>query len=180
MGELWPDRGAAALARVRPFVDKAGGGPYLRMGPAGPAVPHRASARVCNISCTEPALGSRLAGVAGPACGCRQATGLPRGPAQCTGSAVWLECQLSASYRECQLPGVPVTGSASYRECQLPGVPVTGSTSYREYQLPGVPVTGSTSYRECQLPGVPVPGAQRPGPQGPGGSCSGSTVYLGL
>src|SRR5215471_4753927 len=32
MGELWP--GTAA----RPFVDNACGGPYLRMGPAGPAV----------------------------------------------------------------------------------------------------------------------------------------------
>jgi len=38
MGELWPsDRGRAA-PRQGPFVDKAGAGPYLRMGPAGPAV----------------------------------------------------------------------------------------------------------------------------------------------
>jgi hypothetical protein len=118
------------IGGVRPFVDNAGAGPYLRMGPAGPAVR------------TAPPRGFALF----PAPSLHLDRGLRASrvrPVERLSTGDRIAAPASAVYRKCGLAGVPVTGSASYRECQLPGVPVTGSASYRECQLPGAQRTGS-------------------------------------
>jgi hypothetical protein len=141
----------------------------------------RLCARVRNISCTEPALASRLAGVAGPACGSGLWIGpvdRARGTVVATGDriaaracAVYRKCGYrKCSYRKCSLAGAPVTWchyrEGQYREGQYrEGQYREGQyreRQYRESQYRESQYRESQyrerSSRECRVPGVRVPG----------------------
>jgi len=153
MGELWPGQTVVRLHRpgcsrsVLPFVDNACAGPYLRMGPAGPAVPtaplRAGSQYFLHRACTWIEAGIEAGGR--------------------RGSGLWSGCcdrrpDCRAGLRS--VPEVQFRWSAGYL-VPVPGEPVPGEPVPGE-PVPGEPVPGELIPREA-IPGKPAPGAQIPG-----------------